>query len=330
VAAGKVVKSLNGRTGTVTLSAGSNVTITPLGNNLLISAPGAGTDDDWVVDGSDMYADVSNHVGIGTTNPAAKLHIGSGGNTELRLDWDDYQGMISFYGSLNGSTRDAYIVKDNDAGKLGLSANGSTDHITILDDSGNVGIGTDSPEATLDIAAPDGGTLLIRDGDGNKRIEMTRSLFDLFSAADPDNYTLRMSGMNGNESNAWLRVRSLTGGSMSFIGDDLGKPTIAMLMESTGGAYYAWWSGNLFTLRNDAGSETIRFDGATGSKSAVVATRDHGQRLLYCLESPELWFEDFGSGRSDATFDWRVVAKKSGREDVRLEVAEPVPAADAR
>jgi len=32
----------------------------------------------------------------------------------------------------------------------------------------------------------------------------------------------------------------------------------------------------------------------TGTKSAVVNTQDHGWRLLYAVESPQNWFEDFG------------------------------------
>ncbi len=35
---------------------------------------------------------------------------------------------------------------------------------------------------------------------------------------------------------------------------------------------------------------------ASGSKSAVVTTATSGQRLLYATESPEVWFEDLGSG----------------------------------
>lgn len=113
----------------------------------------------------------------------------------------------------------------------------------------------------------------------------------------------------------------------------------------------------------------------TGSKSAVVNTRDFGRRVLYCTESPEVWFEDFGSARlidgrahieldpifrqtvvidaqnplkvfvtptsgeaialgvrkgltgfdvvgpngATVEFDWRVVAKRAGYEDRRLE-----------
>ncbi len=119
-----------------------------------------------------------------------------------------------------------------------------------------------------------------------------------------------------------------------------------------------------------------------GSKSALLLAED-GYRAVYCQESPEIWFEDFGEGRLDkgrakielpkdflsiitidndhpmkvfvqltdpdcrgvavikgstgfevvelgggtssATFDWRVVAKRSGYEDRRY---DRVPKAD--
>jgi hypothetical protein len=32
----------------------------------------------------------------------------------------------------------------------------------------------------------------------------------------------------------------------------------------------------------------------TGTKSAIVATKDYGWRSLYAIESPQNWFEDFG------------------------------------
>ena len=34
-----------------------------------------------------------------------------------------------------------------------------------------------------------------------------------------------------------------------------------------------------------------------GSKSSIVTTRDFGTRTLYAIESPENWFEDFGTAR---------------------------------
>jgi hypothetical protein len=45
------------------------------------------------------------------------------------------------------------------------------------------------------------------------------------------------------------------------------------------------------------GLGTIAFNRSTGGKSAVVDTPSYGPRLLYCTESPEVWFEDFGAAR---------------------------------
>ena len=144
---------------------------------------------------------------------------------------------------------------------------------------------------------------------------------------------------------------------------------------------------------NDANAKFVIFDGtdafrltveedgdlwAWGTKSAVVQTANHSQRLLYAMESPEVWFEDFGKASlvngeatvafesifaeaanlqvdyhvfltplcqepvllfvtakgvksftvrgvtlngqpTDCTFDYRVVAKRLGYEQVRLE-----------
>jgi len=36
---------------------------------------------------------------------------------------------------------------------------------------------------------------------------------------------------------------------------------------------------------------------ATGTKSAIVPHPDGSHRALYCVESPECWFEDFGAAR---------------------------------
>jgi hypothetical protein len=123
---------------------------------------------------------------------------------------------------------------------------------------------------------------------------------------------------------------------------------------------------------------------ATGTKSASVSTADYGQRLMYTVESPEVWFEDLGAARlengvftvpfepvfaetvdlkaeyhvfvtalceepvllfvtektpagftvkgvtldnqpSSCAFDYRVMAKRQGYADVRLESVDATP-----
>ncbi|RMG96139.1 MAG: hypothetical protein D6706_10655 [Chloroflexi bacterium] len=60
-------------------------------------------------------------------------------------------------------------------------------------------------------------------------------------------------------------------------------------------------SGGAFEIVNGVGTSvfTVNENGdytAAGTKSAVVAAQG-GQRLVYTIESPEVWLEDFGSGQ---------------------------------
>ncbi len=60
-------------------------------------------------------------------------------------------------------------------------------------------------------------------------------------------------------------------------------------------------SGNFWILNGDDNTVfSVNENGdmtAIGTKSAVVTTPDYGQRKLYTVESPENWFEDFGSAQ---------------------------------
>ena len=69
------VTSLNGNTGAVNLIAGANVSIVPSGNNFIIAATGAVTDNDWNVVGNDMTAIPIGKVGIGAPVPETKLQV---------------------------------------------------------------------------------------------------------------------------------------------------------------------------------------------------------------------------------------------------------------
>ncbi len=78
----------------------------------------------------------------------------------------------------------------------------------------------------------------------------------------------------------------LTGGGLQFREDD--------------GSVMCDLFQTLYTFNDSAGATTISFNRSTGTKSAVVDTENYGRRLLYTMESPEVWFEDFGSARLQA------------------------------
>jgi hypothetical protein len=59
-----------------------------------------------------------------------------------------------------------------------------------------------------------------------------------------------------------------------------GPSAIGVMGKSASGGFGVYSYGNF---------------GATGTKSAIVPHPDGSHRMLYCVESPECWFEDFGT-----------------------------------
>jgi hypothetical protein len=185
------------------------------------------------------------------------------------------------------------------------------------------------------------------------------------------------------------------GGAVGRINTDPGDPHSLLYLSSNADIILKLDndSGENSVLRvlNSGGTNVLTCDEsgnlwAAGTKSAVVQTATNGQRLLYAVESPEVWFEDVGSASlvegetavtfelifaetvnleedyhvfvtalcqepvllfvtkkdaqgftvrgvsldgqpSSCAFDYRVVAKRLGYEDVRLQsVTEPAAA----
>ncbi|NUM76187.1 hypothetical protein HUU40_17620 [candidate division KSB1 bacterium] len=160
IAAGQVVKSVNGLKDDVSLTAGNNVTIDKTGNTLKISAQGGtGGGNGWTVAADNVYKSVAGNVGIGTTEPKVQLHI----------DGKDNWGQIAIWGMAGADLS----LKDPDAAtdvkeSLMRNQNGRTSFMSLTETggikqsmltmdhaSGNVGIGTTEPKANLHVDGKD-------------------------------------------------------------------------------------------------------------------------------------------------------------------------------
>jgi len=99
-----------------------------------------------------MRIDSSGRVGIGTSSPSAKLDVAGTvnayGNGSVALQWGDTSalGYLSFDGSANP------VIRSASSKPLVFQTSGANERMRI-DSSGNVGIGTSSPQAKLDVAA---------------------------------------------------------------------------------------------------------------------------------------------------------------------------------
>ena len=117
-----------------------------------------------------FYKDTSGNVGIGTSSPIAKVHVKADAdilrlqaqtlNSSIYQTIYTYDGVRRMYQGYAGSGTTVYSLFLEEAGSQLLIGTANNERMRI-DGSGNVGIGTSSPSARLDVAAPQS-TLYLR------------------------------------------------------------------------------------------------------------------------------------------------------------------------
>ncbi len=94
------------------------------------------------------------NVGIGTTSPSVKFHVVDNVNPEvLRVESSSNSSQLSLRSTGTGGI-DWRIISTADGASLGggkFSIYGNAQHRFVLDQNGNVGIGTDSPNTKLEV-----------------------------------------------------------------------------------------------------------------------------------------------------------------------------------
>ena len=93
------------------------------------------------------------------------------------------------------------------------------------------------------------------------------------------------SGING-ESNSGVGVRAFSSSGTGVVAEGNTSVPGTIGIVATGRAFAGQFNGNVQVNGN--------FTVLGGSKSAAVPFPDGTHRRLYCVESPESWFEDFG------------------------------------
>ena len=202
----------------------------------------------------------------------------------------------------NSGTTAANFVGTTDSNFLYLGTNNSPK--MAIRPNGNVGVGVANPTRRLDISADMDNLAILRGLNTNTNIANVS-----YGIRGQANSTVLGSagiiGVSGNGGNNEMGVigdfqTSGTGvfglGSGGVITDMPANPNIAIfgtVGSATGTGVYGRNSSTGATAFGvySAGNFT-----ETGAKSASLPT-SQGNQLVYCTESPEMWFEDMGTSK---------------------------------
>jgi hypothetical protein len=264
-----------------------------------LASGASGSDADWVIDGTDMYTGpgVTGNVGVGTTAPARKLHLRGGG---LRFDRDANTAFISIHRFPSGDFTtpwkgfvfgvDAYGPNDGTfrISDWGTSVSGGSTTRFIIDNDGNVGIGTSAPSAKLDVAGTvevEGfsmssgavsGHVLKCDASGEGTWQSVGSVItdddwiidgdDMYSAVSGD------VGIGAPPSRGKLCV-SVNSGNAVYVRNSAPSPNVVVELANEDYAVEA--SGNI-PIYAEGDSISLYAKHSTGRTAAELANADYG------------------------------------------------------
>ena len=249
----------------------------------------------------------NSNVGIGTTSPAHKLHVVGtnndpiiravrGNNTSQYLDIRGYQIL---------SQGNHLLLTADDTKEIWLGQESNTQRM-VIDSSGNVGIGTTSPGAKLEVKGPnhDGnftsGSLMIQSATTNDRMFIDGNDID---AADGvlflNDYSLNEVRTGGNftvpNGNVGIGTTSpseklnISGGNLLIAGDyqslyvggktDTGNDGLRMSIDNAGNGFFDHkGAGKLhFRVDNSQGAATRMVIDSSGNVG--IGTTSPGQKL---------------------------------------------------
>jgi hypothetical protein len=127
----------------------------------LVAGGSGGVDNDWVVNGVDMYSDpaITGHVGIGTNTPAMKLHVetGFGGLDGILINTINPTGNTGLSFQTQGSDKFVLGVHqlDNNKFKIATTNYSAINTRFTIDSIGHVGIGNINPDFNLSVFSSD-------------------------------------------------------------------------------------------------------------------------------------------------------------------------------
>lgn len=226
-----------------------------------------------------LVIDSSGNVGVGTTSPLARLHV-TGAFPQVRLGQAGESGRIVFARASDGNTTGSIgFTNSTESDEFRLSSSGGTGFLTFetngaerlrIDPSGNVGIGTTTPERTLSINSTLSAPVQVSSTGG------TGTLIQFARAGDSD-----VRGYAGfiNQGATGLGFMNSTGMTANLLVTDTGNIGIGTItpvapLTVTGNANVALFG------EGQTGNINTYFGQAIASNQAGVLRYDQANNLI--------------------------------------------------
>ena len=220
-----------------------------------------------------MTIDSSGNVGIGTTSPGGELEVYRAGTSEVLIGTDNGgTAQLSLYEN-NDGTKEGLLKYDGFNNRIHLATSGAPNALVIPRDSGNVGIGTDSPQQLLSLKANNPG--------GKIRLEMGQTgVANNDVTGEIQFYHNDASGAGVNADIKGICTSSVGAGALTF-GTGTTSTTERMRIDS---------SGNLLI-----GATTV--SGPDGGNATGIVAAHNGRFYISSLNGANVFeFNITGTG----------------------------------
>jgi len=225
-------------------------------------------------------------IGIGTSSPAASVHIENFTVNKIRLQsssgvggglisWNDNLGNRTKYLGTSSNDSDEFLIVQESDANIRLSTNGATR--MIITGAGNVGIGTTSPSERLSVSGNVTITGSLSKGSGSFKID---------HPVKPDTHYLVHSFIEGPQAdNIYRGKATLVGGVATVNLDEAGRMTQGTFVALNGNVQCfttneSGWTAVRGTVEGNNLSIEAQDASCTDTVSWLVIGERHDQHML--------------------------------------------------